>query len=138
MGVRPIYLWRKKVASEVKAYDLETHLKKGSDKTRELFKILQETIFNLGEVAEKYLQYYVAYRIPNSRINFVTIHFNKEMLLVCILVPTAKISEPKKVSKAIPESFELAKNLRKFVISEVKEIPRVIELIRQSYEFNRS
>jgi|SRR3989338_3495365 len=127
----------KEVTREVKGYDLETHLKKGSDKTRGLFKILQERIFDLGEVAEKYLQFYVAHRIPNSRINFVTIHFYKEKLDVYILVPTAKISDPKKVSRAVPKSFGWAKNLRKFVIREEKEIPYAIELIRQSYEFNK-
>src|SRR3990167_8399808 len=95
----------KEVTREVRGYDLETHLKKGYDKTRSLFRILQERIFDLGEVAEKYLQFYVAHRIPNSRINFVTIHFYKEKLDVYILVPTAKISDPKKVSRAVPKSF---------------------------------
>lgn len=127
----------KEVTREVKGYDLETHLKKGSDKTRELFKTMQEKIFDLGEVVEKYLQFYVAFRIPNSRINFVTVHFYKEKLEVYILIAATKISDPKKFSSAVPKSFGWAKNLRKFVIREEKEIPYAIELIRQSYEFNK-
>lgn len=127
----------KEVAREVRGYDLETHLKKGSDKTRELFKILQEKVFDLGEVTEKYLQFYVAHRIPNSRINFVTTHFYKKKLDVYILVPTAKINDPRKISRAVPKSFGWAKNLRKFTVREEKEIPYAMDLIRQSYEFNK-
>src|SRR3989344_3868520 len=128
----------KEVTKVVKTYDLEMHLKKGSDKTRSLFRNLQEKILDLGEIAEKYLQLYVAYRIPDQKINFVSIHFYKEKLELYILIEADKISDPRNVAKAVPESYGWAKNLRRFEIREEKDISYAMELIRQSYEFNKN
>lgn len=128
----------KEIAREVRTYDLEMHLKKGSDKTREFFRILHEKISEFGNVTEKYLQFYVAYRIGDRKLNFVSIHFYKEKLDVSILISSNKLEDPKRVSKTIPKSFGWAKNLRVFQIKNEKEIPYAMELIRQSYEFNKS
>jgi predicted transport protein len=128
----------KEVTREIKTYDLEMHLKKGSDLTRHLFKILQEKILDLGEMSEKYLQLYVGYRILDKKINFVTIHFYKEKLQIYILIPRNKIDDPKKVTETIPKSYGWAKNLRRFNLRSEKEIPYGVELIRQAYEFNKA
>jgi len=128
----------KDVSKAVKTYDLEMHLKKGSDKTRGLFRSLQERLLDLGEITEKYLQLYVAYRIPDQKINFVSIHFYKEKLELYILIEADKLSDPRDIAKAVPESYGWAKNLRRFDIRDEKEIPYAMELIRQSYEFNKN
>jgi predicted transport protein len=128
----------KEVTKEIKTYDLEMHLKKGSELTRHLFKILQEKILDLGEMSEKYLQLYVGYRIPDKKINFVTIHFYKKKLQLYILIPRNKIDDPKKVTETIPKSYGWAKNLRRFNLRSEKEVPYRVELIRQAYEFNKA
>jgi predicted transport protein len=128
----------KEVVKEVKTYDLEMHLKRGSEKTRELFKILQNKIIDLGEVTERYKQLYVGYRVSSKSINFVTIHFYKEKLEIYILVPKNKIEDPKHIAKVIPESYGWAKNLLRFEVRTEKEVPYAIELMRQSYEFNKN
>ena len=80
----------------------------------------------------------MAYRIPDQKINFVSIHFYKEKLELYILIEADKLNDPRDISKAVPESYGWAKNLRRFDIRDEKEIPYVMELIRQSYEFNKN
>lgn len=128
----------KEVAREIKSYDLDWHLKRGSEKTRKLFYSLKEKILELGEINEKYLKFYIGYRIGDGYINFCSVHFYKEKLETPILIPDNKLKDPKKWTRKAPKSFGWAKNLKIFSINSEKDIPYAIELIRQSYEFNKS
>ncbi|MCX6717066.1 MAG: DUF5655 domain-containing protein, partial [Candidatus Taylorbacteria bacterium] len=128
----------KEVVKNIKLYDLESHLKKGSDKTRSLYDQLKEKIFNLGEIKEVPKQFYVAYRIGDGRINFCTIHFYKEKLEVYLLIPDKKFEDPKKIARTVPKSYGWAKNLKVFNITSEKDLRYAISLIEQSYEFNKN
>ena len=127
----------KEVAEKIRPYDLEMHLKKGSEKTRNLLEILRERIFELGDVGEIYRQLYLGYRISDRKLNFVSIHVYKGKLQVYILVPSGRIIDPKKITERIPPSYGWAKNLLRFNIHSEKEIAYGMEMIRQSYDFNR-
>jgi len=128
----------KEVIKEVKNYDLEHHLKKGSDKTRKLFFVLKEKILELGEINEKYLQFYVGYKMGDSYISFCQIHFYKEKLEISILIPDKKLSDSKKWARKVPKSYGWAKNSKFFNIKTEKDISYTMNLIEQSYEFNKS
>lgn len=128
----------KEVTKEIKTYDLDTHLKRGSEKTRKIFHLLREKIFDLGEVTEKYLQFYVGYHIGDRKFNFAVVHFYKEKLEVFILLPKDKLDDPKRWARTVPRSWGWAKNLKLFTIKSEKDISYAMELIRQSYEFNRN
>ena len=128
----------KEVARGVKNYDLEHHLKRGSDKTRKLFYLLKEKIFELGEINEKYLQFYVSYRAGDNYISFCHIHFYKEKLLIAILIADKKLLDPKKWAKKAPKSYGWAKNCKFFNIKSEKDILYATDLIEQSYEFNKN
>lgn len=128
----------KEVTKEVKNYDLEHHLKRGSDKTRKLFYLLKEKIFEFGEISEKYLQSYVNYRAGDSYISFCQIHFYKEKLLIAILIADKKLLDPKKWTKKAPKSYGWAKNCKSFNIKSEKDILYAMDLIKQSYEFNKN
>jgi len=128
----------KEVAKEIKTYDLEWHLKRGSEKTRKLFYTLKEKIFEFGEINEKYLQLYVSYKMGDSYISFCQIHFFKEKLEIAILIPDKKLSDPKKWVKKPPKSYGWAKNCKVFPIKSEKDISYAMDLIKQSYEFNKN
>lgn len=128
----------KEVIKEVKNYDLERHLKKGSDKTRKLFFELKEKILELGEVNEKYLQFYVGYKMGDSYISFCQIHFYKEKLEIAILIPDKKLSDSKNWIRKVPKSYGWAKNCKFFDIRSEKDIWYAMDLIKQSYEFNKN
>jgi len=128
----------KEVVKNLKTYDLDSHLKRGSDTTRKLFYQLKEKILELGSIKEQTKQEYVAYRIGDSYINFCTIKFYKEKLQVFILLPDNDLDDPKKWIKKIPESYGWAKNLKHFNIQSEKDIRYAVNLIEQSYEFNKN
>jgi len=126
------------VTKEVKNYDLEYHLKRGSEKTRKLFYALKEKILEFGEISEKYLQLYVSYKMGDSYISFCQIHFYKEKLEIAILIPDKKIFDLRKWVKKPPKSYGWAKNCKFFNIKSEKDISYAMDLIRQSYEFNKN
>ena len=128
----------REVTKEVKTYDLETHLKRGSEKTRSIFKELKEKILELGNITENCKQGYIGYRVKDRKNNFITIHFYKNKLDLYILIPNNKLNDPKKWAKNIPKSFGWAKNLKFFTISLEKDILYTMELVKQSFEFNKN
>jgi predicted transport protein len=128
----------KEVTKVVKNYDLEYHLRRGSDKTRHLFSILKDKIMEFGDINEKYLQLYVSYRAGDSYISFCQVHFYKEKLFIAILIEDKKLSDLKKWIKKAPKSYGWAKNCKFFDIKSEKDIPYAMDLIRQSYEFNKN
>ncbi|MBU4285195.1 hypothetical protein KKF60_03390 [Patescibacteria group bacterium] len=128
----------KDVTKEIKTYDLNWHLKRGSEKTRKLFYKLREKILELGEVKEKYTQFYIGYRIGDGNINFCSIHLYKIKLEIGILIPDKKLDDVKRVIKKAPKSYGWAKNFKMFNISSEKEISYAINLIEQSYNFNKN
>ncbi|MDD5547824.1 MAG: DUF5655 domain-containing protein [Candidatus Pacebacteria bacterium] len=128
----------KEVTKEVKNYDLEYHLKKGSEKTRKLFYLLKEKILEFGEINEKYLQLYLSYKIGDNYISFCQIHFFKEKLEIAILIPDKKLFDSKGWAKKPPKSYGWAKNCKIFPIRSEKDILYAMELVRQSYEFNKN
>ncbi|OGZ62989.1 MAG: hypothetical protein A2998_01090 [Candidatus Staskawiczbacteria bacterium RIFCSPLOWO2_01_FULL_37_25b] len=128
----------KEVTKDIKPYDLDWHLKKGSEYTRKLFYALKEKIMDLGEIKEKYLQFYVSYRAGDSYISFCQVHFYKEKLLIAILIEDKKLIDSKKWVKKAPKSYGWAKNCKFFSIKSEKDIKYAIDLIEQSYEFNKN
>lgn len=127
----------KEVSKEVKTYDLEWHLKKGSDVTKKLFESLREKIFELGDIKEKYLQFYVGYRAGDSYINFTAVHFYKSKLELTILISDEELKDPKGWAKKKPASYGWAKNLKLFDIKSEADLSYAMDLIRQSHEFNK-
>jgi predicted transport protein len=127
----------KEVTKSIKVYDLDLHLKRGSDDTRKLFYALKEEIMDLGEIKENPKQEYVGYRISDGHINFVAVHFYKEKLELTILIPDKNLEDPKKWTRKVPDSFGWAKNLKFLTITSEKDIRYAMNLIEQSYEFNK-
>jgi len=128
----------REVAKNIKPYDLDLHLKRGSDKTRKLYHQLKEKLLDLGEIKEVPKQFYVAYRVGESRINFCSIHFYKEKLEIYILLPDKNFDDPKKIVKKVPKSYGWAKNLKVLKIISEKDLRYTMTLIEQSYEFNKN
>jgi predicted transport protein len=128
----------KDVAKKIKTYDLDWHLKKGTENTRKIFYILKEKILNLGDIREKYLKMYIGYNIGDSRINFCNVRFYKQKIEIDVLLPDKKLDDPKKLTRKFPRSYGWAKNIKHFEIKSEKDIFYAINLIEQSYQFNKS
>ncbi len=128
----------KEVVKNLKTYDLDSHLRRGSDTTRGIFYQLKDKILELGNIKEQLKNDYIAYRVGDSHINFCTIKFYKKKLEVFILVPDKSLEDSKKWIRHYPKSFGWAKNLKSFNLQSEKDIRHAINLVEQSYEFNKN
>jgi len=126
------------VTKEVKTYDLDWHIRKGSEKTKKIFYPLREKILELGEIKEKYLRRYVGYSIGDSHINFCSVRFYKQKLEIDILLPDKNLDDPKKWARKHPASYNWAKNSKRFRVASEKDIFYAMNLIEQSYQFNKN
>lgn len=128
----------KEVVKNLKTYDLDLHLKKTSNITREIFYQLKEKILELGDVKERPKQEYVGYQLKDGHINFCAIKFYKDKLEIFILIPDENLEDPKLWTEKLPKSYGWAKNLKRFKIRLEMDIRYALDLIEQSYEFNKN
>lgn len=127
-----------RVSREIKTYDIEFHRNKADEKTKELFDELRKRIFALAEnITEHPQKFYIGYKIGSEHINFSAIEVYKSKLQVSILIPNKKLKDPKKMAKSFPESYGWAKNLKKFVVKDIKDLQYAMTLIEQSYNYNK-
>jgi len=127
-----------RVSREIKTYDIEFHRNKADEKTKELFDELRKRIFALAEnITEHPQKFYIGYKIDSGYINFSAIEVYKSKLQVAILIPSKKLKDPKKLTKSFPKSYGWAKNLKKFVIKDTKDLQYAMTLIEQSYNYNK-
>lgn len=128
----------KKVNKDIKIYDLEWHLKKASEKTKQMFFDLRDKILELGDVREKINKFYIGYHPADKYFQFCQVYFFKSKLTLFILLPDKKLVDHKHWVKKSPSSWGWAKNSKYFEISNENDIPYALELIKQSYEFNKN
>lgn len=128
-----------RVSREIKTYDVEFHRNKTNEKTKKLFDELRKKILALAEnITEHPQKFYIGYKIGSGYINFTGIEIYKSKLQVSILIPDKKLKDPQKWIKCFPKSYGWAKNLKKFVIKDMKDLPYAMELIGQSYTYNKT
>jgi len=128
----------KEVNRNIKVYDLDWHFKKASDKTKKMFFDLRDKILEWGNIEEKINKFYIGYHPVDKYFQFCQIHFFKSKLTIFILLPDKKLIDPKHWVKKSPPSWGWAKNSKYFEISNEKDLPYALELIKQSYEFNKN
>jgi len=127
-----------KISKEIKTYDVEFHRNKADEKTKELFDELRKRILALAEnITEHPQKFYIGYKIDSGYINFTGIEVYKSKLQVSILVPDKKLKDPQKWAKSFPKSYGWAKNLKKFIVKDIKDLPYAMDLIEQSYNYNK-
>jgi len=128
-----------RVSREIRTYDVEFHRNKASEKTKKLFDELRKRVFALAEnITEHPQKFYIGYKVGSGYINFTGIEIYKSKLQASILIPNKKLKDPKKWAKSFPKSYGWAKNLKKLVVKDMKDLPYAMELIEQSYAYNKS
>lgn len=128
-----------RVSREIKTYDVEYHRNRANEKTKRLFDELRKRLLGLAEnITEHPQKFYIGYRVAAKYINFTCITIYKSKLGVSILIPDKELKDPKKWAKSYPRSYGWAKNLKGIVIKDMGDLPYAMELIEQSYNYNRS
>jgi len=119
-------------------YSVEDHLSSASEKSKELFAILKEQIITLDEeVIEEPKAKYIAYKLTT---NFVDVVIMKDGLKIFLNMPSGKLEDPKGIARDLTKPKKIGhwgNGDYELKFEDEIQIEAVMNLIRQSYEFNR-
>ncbi len=123
---------------ERKQYIVEDHLKTASKEIKDVFAIMKEKIVALDEsIIEEPKAKYIAYKLAT---NFVDVVILKDSLKLFFNVPSGKLDDPHNLAR------DLAKPKRighwgngdyEAKLANKEDIEKIMELIRQSYIYNK-
>lgn len=124
------------ISQEVKTYTIEDHLKSKPRKIKDFFSDLRKEILGLGgEINEVPRKFYIGYK--NPRLVFVSLQLYNSKIEVGILIEDQVLKDPKELAKKFPEDYGYAKNSKHFFVKPDDNFEYVLDLIKQSYEFNK-
>ena len=119
-------------------YSIEDHLVLLNEKTKELFALFKEQVSALDEaIIEEPKAKYIAYKLTT---NFVDVVILKDALKIFLNVPSGKLEDPKGLARDLTKPKKIGHwgngdyELR---FEKEGDIDAVIDLVRQSYEFNK-
>jgi predicted transport protein len=125
---------KKKKVTDIlyKEYTVEDHLKGKSDRTKELFRELQERILKLDDkINEEALKYYVAYELNR---NFAEVVIQDKGLWVHVDINKAEVDDPKNKLVDVSEKGHWATGNLKMRVDTLEDIDYCMDIIKQSYE----
>ncbi len=125
----------KKVSREIKVYDEDYHLKKGSDTTNELYAKLKDRILELGDsITIKPRKQYIGYK---GRTNFCDIVIQQKKLVLSLNVRKGELDDPKNITRDVSNRGHWGNGDYEIHFSDETQINYILDLIQQSYEKNQ-
>ncbi|OGK10867.1 hypothetical protein A2767_01465 [Candidatus Roizmanbacteria bacterium RIFCSPHIGHO2_01_FULL_35_10] len=123
------------VSREVKKYTISDHFKEGWEKSKELYEILEEKIFNLdARFTVSPQKYYIGFKIGNQVVIGVKIRKSKLIIRLNRVQPKDLVDPEKKV-KYLKNSFEYYhKHISDYEFTDEKDIDYGVFLIKQVHE----
>jgi predicted transport protein len=119
-----------KVSKEIQVYNLNHHLKKLNETTKQVFNQLREEIMKLsGDVEELPRKYHIAYK--HNKV-FTMITFTKSRIDIWLKINEGKFIDPKKMTKNA-EKYNYGYQ-RMFSINSTEQINDTMYLIKQAYD----
>lgn len=119
-------------------YSTEDHLSSASEKSKELFALLKEQIITLDDaVIEEPKAKYIAYKLTT---NFVDVVIMKDGLKIFLNVPSGKLEDPNGIARDLTKPKKIGhwgNGDYELKFEDESHIDAVMNLVRQSYEFNR-
>jgi len=129
---------QKRVFKEKIQYTVDDHLKSASNNIRELFSILKEKISALDEsIIEESKAKYIAYKLTT---NFCDVVVLKDSLKIFLNVPSGELNDPNGLARDLTKPKPIGhwgNGDYEFKFEHKEDINKVMELVRQSYEYNK-
>lgn len=122
-------------AKEIRTYTVEEHVSKATEHLRDLFQKMREQIMLLDpEIKEKALSWYIGYQLKGYNIATIQI-YTADKLMVNVAVD--RPIDPDHRLKQAPKSWQGWSKipLRRFELTNDKDIPYIMNVINQSYEY---
>ncbi len=119
-------------------HTVDDHLKLASDHIKELFAILKENISALDEsIIEEPKAKYIAYKLTT---NFCDIVVLRDSLKIFLNIPSGKLDDPSSIARDLTKPKFIGhwgNGDYEVKLDKKDDVDRVIELIRQSYAYNK-
>lgn len=117
-----------------KIFSEEYHLKKTSDKVKELYDELKGRIFNLGDnIKIKPTKYYIAFKL---KTNFVDFGLQKKQITIWLNIRIGELSDPKNISRDISNVGHWGNGDYELKVTSDDDLNYIMTLIKQSYDLN--
>lgn len=123
-----------KVDKEIKVYTEEDHLNATTDKIKELYNDIKESIIGWDLIDVEAKKFYMAFK---GRTNIIDIVFKKKELLIFINLKKNELDDPKNIAVDMSETGHWGNGDYKIAISNDDDIEYVLSLIKQSWKKNK-
>lgn len=136
LAVEVLDRYRPSTTKPGQQYNLTDHANLATGPMSELFEILRKSILALDPcVTEEFLKLYVAYK---AETNFVDIVPQAKRLLLVLNLGINNIEDPKKLCRDISGIGRWGNGDVEIGLSSEQELPYVLGLIRQSFDYQMS
>jgi len=129
---------QKNVFKEKIQYTIDDHLKSANNNVKEIFVILKEKISAIDEsIIEEPKAKYIAYKLTTNFCDIVVLH---DSLKICLNVPSGELDDPTGLARDLTKPKLIGhwgNGDYEVKLEDKKDIENVMELIRQSYAFNK-
>lgn len=123
---------------ERKQYTIDDHLKIASKKIKDVFVMMKEKIVALDEtIIEEPKAKYIAYKLAT---NFVDVVILRDSLKLFFNVPSGKLDDPYSLARDLTKPKRIGhwgNGDYETKISSKEDIEKIMELINQSYTYNK-
>jgi len=123
-----------KVTKEIKVYTEDEHLSKGTEKTKELYETLKNSILNLDEIEVKPKKKYIAFV---SGSNVIDIHIQKNALKMWLNLQQGDLDDPKELSRDVSSIGHWGNGDYEIIMRTDENLEYVLSLIKQSLRRNK-
>ena len=125
----------KSLSKQIVTYSEDDHLRKCSDKIKNLYKVLKDLILAIApNITLKTTKYYIAF--INKR-NFVSINTKRSRLDLYLNLKKGELSDPKHIAAEIPVHIRFGKPSHYILkVDDNSDLGYLLTLIRQSYDKN--
>jgi len=119
------------VTKEIKVYNLEDHITKGSPQSLEVFYELDKKIQELdSRINKKPVSWYIGYKVKYQNFCSLVVFKNK----IGIYIRANQITDNKKLFKKVPSGYKWGKTpLWRYDIDSLENVDYVISIISQAY-----
>lgn len=124
----------KDVISEIKVYTEDYHLKKTTEKIKDLYQVLKNEILNLGDIDIEYKKFYIAFK-GNTNIADAEIYNSKIKLFINMKKGT--LNDQLNMTLDMSKVCHHANGDYAIEITSEEDIDNAIPLVKQSLKINK-
>ena len=123
------------ISNEKISYAEDDYFSKSTDDIINLYKILKRNVLNEFNLEIEVKKIYIAFK--HDKTNIFDVEFYKTKLMIWINMPKGSLNDPKEYTRDVSNVGHHGNGDYSLTISSENEIDDVLNLIKQSFEYNK-